>query len=82
MKGDREVIAAAKREFPHLTGEMLVSPGRAWEDWMTKPTLDQYIDEKRNEERQLWWTITRRWEMTLKKSKILVAEEDGLGIQG
>jgi len=79
-KADREAIASARREYPHLTGEMLVSPGRKWEEWQTKPTLQDYVEEKRSEERQMWYHVTRKWTQDLKKVRILVAEEDGLGL--
>jgi len=82
MKADREAIASARKEYPHLTCEMLVSPGRQWEDWQTKPTLEKYTDEKRSEERQMWLHVTRKWTQDLKKVRVLVAEEDGLGLLG
>ncbi|KAI1612859.1 hypothetical protein EDD37DRAFT_322024 [Exophiala viscosa] len=82
MRADREATASAKAEYPHLTGEMLVSDGRVWEDWQTKPTLEGYIDEKRSDERQMWLHVTRKWTQDLKKLRVLVAEEDGLGLLG
>jgi hypothetical protein len=82
MKADREAVAAAHKQYPHLTCEMLVSPGRQWEDWQTKPTLDKYVEEKRSEEKQLWLHFTRKWIQDLKKVRVLVAEEDGLGLLG
>ncbi|KAK5478995.1 hypothetical protein LTR55_007793 [Exophiala xenobiotica] len=82
MKSDREAIARAKAEFPHLTGEMLVHDGRVWEEWQSKPTLEAYIDEKRSDERQMWLHVTRKWTQDLKKLRVLVAEEDGLGLLG
>ncbi|KIW14087.1 hypothetical protein PV08_06868 [Exophiala spinifera] len=82
MKADREAIAQARAEFPHLTGEMLVRDGRPWEEWQTKPTLEAYVDEKRSDERQMWLHVTRKWTQDLKKARVLVAEEDGLGLFG
>ncbi|ETI26720.1 hypothetical protein G647_10165 [Cladophialophora carrionii CBS 160.54] len=61
---------------------MLVSPGRQWEDWQSKPSLEKYIEEKRSDERQLWLHVTRRWTQDLKKVRVLVPEEDGLGLLG
>lgn len=69
-------------EYPHLTSEMLVRDGRIWEDWQTKPTLDKYVEEKRSDEKQLWLHVTRKWTQDLKKLRVLVAEEDGLGLLG
>ena len=80
MKADREAVSSARRQYPHLTGEMLVSPGRKWEDWQTKPTLEKYVEEKRLDERQVWLHVTRKWTQDLKKVRVLVAEEDGLGL--
>ena len=82
MEADREAIASARKQYPHLTCEMLVSPGRQWEDWQTKPSLENYVGEKRSDERQLWLHVTRRWIQDLKKVRVLVAEEDGLGLLG
>jgi len=82
MQAAREAVASAKRQYPHLTCEMLVSPGRQWEDWQTKPSLEKYVEEKQSDERQLWLHVTRRWIQDLKKVRILVAEEDGLGLLG
>lgn len=77
-----EATASAKAEYPHLTCEMLVSDGRVWEDWQTKPTLEEYVEEKRSDERQMWLHVTRKWTQDLKKVRVLVAEEDGLGLLG
>jgi hypothetical protein len=52
MKGDREVIAAANREFPHLTGEMLVSDGRRWEEWMK---MDWVSQDNRDDRKAIFW---------------------------
>jgi len=82
MQAAREVVASAKKQYPHLTCEMLVSPGRQWEDWQTKPSLEKYVEEKQSDERQLWLHVTRRWIQDLKKVRVLVAEEDGLGLLG
>jgi len=82
LKADREAVASARKQYPHLTCEMLVSPGRQWEEWQTKPTLEKYVEEKRSEERQLWLHFTRKWIQDLKKVRVLVAEEDGLGLMG
>lgn len=59
---------------------MLVRNGRVWEDWQHKPTLEHFIEEKRVEERQMWLHVTRKWAQDLKKTRILVSEEDGLGL--
>jgi len=82
MRSDKEAIASARAEYPHLTGEMLVRNGRVWEDWQTKPTLEKFIEEKRSDERQMWLHVTRKWTQDLKKLRVLVAEEDGLGLLG
>ncbi|KIW39460.1 uncharacterized protein PV06_08071 [Exophiala oligosperma] len=83
MKSDREAILRARAEHPHLTSEKLVrNNGRQWEEWQPKPTLEAYIDEKRSDERQMWLFVTRKWTQDLKKSRVLVAEEDGLGLLG
>ncbi|KEF55308.1 uncharacterized protein A1O9_08962 [Exophiala aquamarina CBS 119918] len=81
-KSDRDAIASAKAQFPHLTTEMLVRNGRVWEDWQTKPTLEKFIEEKRIEEKQMWLHVTRKWTQDLKKGRVLVSEEDGLGLMG
>jgi len=81
-KSDREAISSARSQFPHLTSEMLVRNGRVWEDWQTKPTLEKFVEEKRVEERQMWLHVTRKWTQDLKKGRVLVSEEDGLGLFG
>ena len=82
QRSDDEAIRSAKTQFPHLTTDMLVRNGRVWEDWQTKPTLQDFIEEKRTEERQMWLHVTRKWAQDLKKSRVLVSEEDGLGLLG
>lgn len=82
MKADRDAISSANAQFPHLTSEMLVRNGRVFEDWQTKPTLDQFVEERRSDERQMWLHVTRKWTQDLKKVRVLVAEEDGLGLLG
>lgn len=81
-RSDKEAIASAIAQFPHLTSEMLVRNGRTWEDWQTKPTLEKFVEEKRTDERQMWLHVTRKWTQDLKKARVLVAEEDGLGLLG
>jgi hypothetical protein len=78
--GDQEAISSAKAEFPHLTGEMLVRNGKIREDWESNLTLAKYIDEKRTDEKQLWHFLIRKWTQDLRKLKILISEEDGLGL--
>jgi len=82
MKADRDATATALAQYPHLTSEMLVKDGRVWEDWQTKPSLEGFVEEKRSDERQLWLHVTRKWTQDLKKVRVLVAEEDGLGLLG
>lgn len=83
IQADQEAIRSARQEYPSLTGEMLVHDGRTWDpETMTKPTLDKYIEEKRTEEREMWLHVTRKWTQDLKRARVLVAEEDGLGLLG
>jgi hypothetical protein len=82
IKSDKEAIASARAQYPHLTSEMLVRNGRVWEDWQTKPTLEEFVEETRSDERQMWLHVTRKWTQDLKKLRVLVAEEDGLGLLG
>jgi ribosomal protein L19E len=80
MQGDREVTMQARKEYPHLKGEMLVRNGRIREDWESNLTLDKYVNEKRQEEKEMWLHVIRKWTQDLKKMKVLLAEEDGLGL--
>lgn len=80
LQGDVEVTAQAKKEYPHLTGEMLVQNGRPRDDWQTKLTLEKYVEEKKTEERQMWHHVIRKWTQDLKKLRVLVSEEDGLSL--
>ena len=79
-QGDREVTSQARNEYPHLKGEMLVRNGRVRDDWESKLTLDKYVSEKRREEREMWLHVVRKWTQDLRKVRVLVAEEDGLGL--
>ena len=38
------------------------------------------MDEKLQEEKEYWHHLTRKWTQDLRRAKILVAEEDGLGL--
>jgi len=73
---------AAKAEYPRLTSDMLVRNGRRQDEceWLGKMTLEKYVEEKREEDRQIWYHATRKWTQDLKRAKVLVAEEDGLGL--
>ncbi|OAL23266.1 hypothetical protein AYO22_06316 [Fonsecaea multimorphosa] len=82
MNADREAIASARAQYPHLTCEMLVRDGRKWEEWQTKPSLEKFVEEKRTDEKQMWLHVTRKWTQDLKKVRVLVSEEDGLGLLG
>jgi len=81
-KSDQEVASAAKAEYPHLTGDMMVRNGRKQDgcEWLGKMTMETYVDEKRLEDRQTWLCVTRKWTQDLKRAKVLLAEEDGLGL--
>lgn len=59
---------------------MLVRNGRIREDWESNLTLEKYVAEKRTDEKQMWHCVIRKWTQDLKKVKVLVAEEDGLGL--
>jgi ribosomal protein L19E len=74
------VTLQAKKEFPHLRGEMLVRNGRIREDWESNLTVDMYIMEKRTEEKEMWLHVIRKWTQDLKKLRVLLLEEDGLGL--
>lgn len=80
MQGDREVSLQARKEFPNLRGEMLVRNGRIRENWESNLTLERYVSEKRQEEKEMWLHVVRKWTQDLKKLRILLAEEDGLGL--
>lgn len=79
-QGDREVTLQAHAEFPRLRGEMLVRNGRIRENWESDLTLDKYVNEKRQEEKQMWLHVVRKWTQDLKKVRVLVSEEAGLGL--
>jgi len=76
----REACTSAKAEYPHLTAERLVRNGRSQEGWTGKLTLERYVDEKSQEEKQYWHHLTRKWTQDLRTAKVLVAEEDGLSL--
>ena len=80
MLGDKEAVSSAEREFPHLTSDMLVRNGRVRENWENDLTLEKYIDEKRTAEKQMWYFAVKKWMQDLKRVRILVGEEDGLGL--
>jgi len=79
LEGDRQVEKDARKQYPSLTAEMLVV-NNIRQDALGKPTLERFVAEKRLEEKQLWWSVTRRWTQDLKGRKVLVDEEDGLGL--
>ena len=70
----------ARQEYPNLRGEMLVHNGRIRENWESNLTLDKYISEKRQDEKQMWLHVVRKWTQDLGKMRVLVSEEDGLGL--
>lgn len=76
----REATSSAHKDFPNLQSEMLVVNGRQREDWENTLTLEDYIDEKRCEERQSWHIRLLKWTQDLKKINVMVSEEDGLGL--
>jgi hypothetical protein len=76
----REACASAKKQYPFLQAEQLVKNGRSQAEWEGKLTLERYVDEKCQEEKEYWFHLTRKWTQDLRKSKILVAEEDGLSL--
>jgi len=82
IQSEREVAAAAMAEYPHLTGDMLVRNGRKQDEceWLSKITMENYVNERRMEDKQIWLHVTRKWTQDLKRARVLVAEEDGLGL--
>lgn len=79
QRGDEDVMRQAKKQYPSLTVEMLIRDGTI-KEFQEKPTWAQYCDEKTTEEREMWIHVTRKWTQDLKKCRVLVAEEDGLGL--
>lgn len=83
VDGDIDTIRSARAEYASLSEEMLVHDGRTWDpEIMTKPTMEKYVEERRTEEREMWVHVSRKWTQDLKKARVLVAEEDGLGLMG
>lgn len=78
--GDRQVGLDARAAWPALKAEHFVVNNVAQDKWAGRPTLDWYVGEKRQEERELWLHVTRRWTQDLRGKKVLVDEEDGLGL--
>jgi len=60
----------------------MVKNGRRQDEWEGKLTLERYVEEKRQEEREMWLHVGRKWTQDLRNARVLVAEEDGLGILG
>lgn len=81
QQGELEVTRQARKEYPQLTVEMLVRNG-CIKEWQAKPSWAAYLDERKTEEREMWLHVTRKWTQDLKKARVLVAEEDGLGLLG
>lgn len=72
-------MRGARAEYPRLTEEMLIRGG-CIKEWQTKPSWEQYAEEKVTEEREMWVHVTRKWMQDLKRCRVLVSEEDGLGL--
>lgn len=79
VKGEQDVIKQARVQYPKLTVEMLIRDGTI-KEFQDKPTWERYVDEKTTEEQELWHHVTRKWTQDLKRCRVLVAEEDGLGL--
>ena len=79
MKGEAGAVKQAKMQYPKLTVEMLIRNGSI-KEFQEKPTWQQYADEKITEEREMWHHVTRKWTQDLLRCRVLVAEEDGLGL--
>ena len=79
-QADQDALQSAKAEYPHLKAEQLVKNGRRQDEWQGKMTLERYVDDKRQEEKEVWLHITRKWTQDLRVARVLVAQEDGLGL--
>ena len=78
-KGEDDMAKQARAQYPKLTVEMLIRAGTI-KEFQKKPTWEQYVDEKITEEREMWHHVTRKWTQDLKRCRVLVAEEDGMGL--
>lgn len=78
-KGQADVVKQARERYPKLTVEMLIRDGTI-KEFQEKPTWEQFLDEAVTEEHELWHHVTRKWTQDLQKCRVLVAEEDGLGL--
>lgn len=78
-KSEQDAVKQARTQYPKLTVEMLIRDGTI-KEFQEKPTWEQYVDEKTTEEQELWHHVTRKWTQDLKRCRVLVAEEDGLGL--
>ena len=43
-------------------------------------TLEKYVSEKRQEEKEMWLHVVRKWTQDLRKLRVLLAAEDGLAL--
>lgn len=77
--GEANVVRQARKEYPSLTMESLIRAG-CIREFQAKPTWEQYADEKTTEEREMWFHVTRKWTQDLRRCRVLVAEEDGMGL--
>jgi len=74
-------MADAKATWP-MVQEQRKNDGRSVGDWTGEAAFDRYMDERRREEKEMWFFVGRKWVQDLKTARVLVAEEDGLGLLG
>jgi len=52
------------------------------EYWVGEGALERYVEERRQEEKEMWFCVGRKWVQDLKKCGVLMQVEDGLGLLG
>jgi len=64
----------------HLVQEQRKHEGRPEMEWEGPAAFDRELDLRKREEKELWYFTMNKWTQDLKSKRILMAQEDGLGL--
>lgn len=80
-KSQSQVASECRSTWP-LVQEQRKQEVRGVGDWEGPEALTRYVQSQQQEEKEMWYFVSKKWVQDLKAARVLMNEEDGLGLIG
>ena len=82
VKSDTDITSDAVSSWPMVRDDRVKSGRPEWEWDESRGALDRYIEERRQEEREMLFMVTRKWEQDLRGMRVMCDGEGGCSLMG